>query len=401
MRRRPVRLAYLVTHPIHYQDPLLRRIAADPDIELTVFFESDLSLRPVVDPGFGVEIAWDVDMPNGYRHEFLPAVGSVDTLSFFRPWSYGLWRRLYHGRFDALWVHGYARGHHLAALVAGRVLGLTVLLRDEATPISKPRGPLRRLFKRVLFLGLRGLVHRFTTIGTLNAAYYRDLGVGDDRMALMPYAVDNDAFGRATAGTRSNHPANRPALRSELGLEEGAPVIVMAARLLWTKRADDLLAAYAVVAEEPGLGRPYLLVVGEGERRPHLEAEVRRLGLDRARLCGFKGQRELPAYLDLADIFVLPSIREPWGLVVNEAMACGTAVVVSDEVGCAPDLVRDGVNGLIFKAGDVADLAAALRRLLADPDMTRAMGRAGLDIIRNWDHAADLRGLRQALELEG
>lgn len=392
---RPIRIAYLVSHPIYYQVPLLRLIAAEPDIDLTVFFESDLSLRPVVDPGFGAAITWDVDLLGGYRHEFLPALGSVDELSFFRPWNYGLWRRLRQGRFDVLWVHGYAQFYNLKAMAMARLLGMRVLVRDEVTEISKPRGRVRRLLKRGFFFGLRHLCHGFTAIGTLNAAYYRRHGVADDRVFLMPYAVDNDFFRRGSAEARQR----QPSLRAELGLEEGAPVILYLSKLQWFKHPDILLAAYARVAQQEGLNRPYLVFVGAGELRESLEAEAARLGLDHVRFLGFKGQRELPAFFDLADIFVLPSSREPWGLVVNEAMNGGTAVIVTDKVGCAPDLVKDGVNGLVVTSGDTDALAAALHRLLADRDATRRMGEAGLDIIQAWDYAADLQGLRRALGL--
>ena len=393
--KRPVRLAYLVSHPIHYQVPFLRLVADDPDIELTVLFQSDLSLRPVLDPGFGTEITWNMDLISGYRHEFLPAIGSTDRLGFVRPWTCGLWRRLYTGGFDALWVHGYYPLHNQMAIIIGRALGMRVLVRDDVTPISKPRGPIRRLLKRLFFRGLGAVCHGFTTVGTLNAAYYRENGIPDHQMFLMPYAVDNDRFRTAAAAVRTR----QPSLRRQLGLEDGAPIILYASKLQKCKHADILLAAYAEIANEPGLSLPYLIIVGEGELRGLLETEIARLKLDRVRMLGFKGQDELPAYYAMADVFVLPSSRESWGLVVNEAMNCGPALIVTDMVGCAPDLVQDGVNGVIVKAKDVNDMARALRRLLADPEKTRAMGQTSIEIIRDWNFAADLRGLRQALGL--
>jgi hypothetical protein len=109
---RKIRLAYLVTHPIQYQAPLLRRIAEDRDIDLTVFYGSDISTKGYRDAGFDRVIKWDVPLLNGYRYEFLPAVGRTDRLSFWRPFNYGLAKRLKAGRFDVLWVHGYARWFH-------------------------------------------------------------------------------------------------------------------------------------------------------------------------------------------------------------------------------------------------------------------------------------------------
>src|SRR5208282_4679397 len=99
-----IRLAYLVTHPIQYQAPLLRRLAREPGLDLTVFFCSDFSLRKYHDPEFDKEIAWDVPLVGGYRYEVLPAIGGRKEVSFWRPLNYGLLRRLRERNFDVLWV---------------------------------------------------------------------------------------------------------------------------------------------------------------------------------------------------------------------------------------------------------------------------------------------------------
>jgi len=172
MTRAPIRLAYLATHPIQYQAPLLKRIAAEPGIDLTVFFRSDWSVSGFDDPGFGRRIEWDVPLLEGYRHQFLPAWGDATRLTpFWRPFSRGLARRLIASRAEILWVHGYARFFHWLALAEAKALGLKLLLRDEATAISAPRTPSRRAAKRAFFLGLRQLVDGYLAIGSLN--YHR------------------------------------------------------------------------------------------------------------------------------------------------------------------------------------------------------------------------------------
>jgi glycosyltransferase involved in cell wall biosynthesis len=99
----------------------------------------------------------------------------------------------------------------------------------------------------------------------------------------------------------------------------------------------------------------------------------------------------------MASVFVLPSRHEPWGLIVNEVMNAGRAVIVSDEVGCQPDLVEDGVEGCVFPAGDVAALTDALRKVLATPQTAETMGRRALAKIETWDFEEDVRGLRRAI----
>ena len=133
---RRVRLAYVVSHPIQYQAPLLRRIAQEEDIDLTVFFGSDFSVRGYKDEGFGVEVAWDVPLLEGYKSEFLPKVRDNGTVSATTPISRGILKRLRNAdgspKFDAVWVHGYASVNALQTIFSANLLGIPVLLRAES-----------------------------------------------------------------------------------------------------------------------------------------------------------------------------------------------------------------------------------------------------------------------------
>ena len=389
-----IRLAYLVTHPIQYQAPLLRRIAAEPGIELTVFFCSDFSLRSYLDPSFGKFIAWDVPLVGGYRHEILPALGRKDRLSFWRPFNYGLARRLHKDNFDVLWVHGYNRWFHWLAMAWAKIRGLKVLVRDEATRLGGSRHKLKRLLKRLFFLVLRNLGDGFLAIGTLNAEYYQSYGIAPDRIFLVPYAVDN-AFFRDKAREAEG---GREHLRRDLGLEPGRPIILYASKLSKIKRGEDLLDAYIRMSpdqvQEPA---PYLLFVGDGDQRQFLEERAGAKQWSSIKFLGFKNQTELPRYHNLCDVLVLPSVFEPWGLVINEVMNAGRAVVVSDRVGCGPDLVKQGENGYVFKTGDIDGLRWALHDLVSNPAKCRAFGEKSLKIIEKWGIEADVAGLNQAL----
>jgi glycosyltransferase involved in cell wall biosynthesis len=390
-----IRLAYLVTHPIQYQAPLLRQVARDPGLDLTVFFCSDYSTKRFLDPTFGRVISWDVPLLEGYRYEFLPALGGRDRVSFLRPFNYSLGKRLTEGHFEVLWVHGYNRWYHWLAMRQAQTRGLKVLIRDEATLISAPRNVGKKLLKKGFFAGLKRLADGFLAIGSLNQEYYRHYGISDEKIFSVPYAVDNDFF---QAGAEEAA-ARREELRRELGLAPGRPVILYASKMEPRKRPADLLAAYIkLIKTSFGAAAPYLLFVGDGDQRQPLEEVVRDKELGSViKFLGFRNQTELPAYYDLCDVFVLPSVHEPWGLVINEVMNAGRAVIVSDQVGCGPDLVRNGENGLIFPAGDIAALAAALGRILADPETGRAMGAKSRAIISNWSFSEDLTGLRQAI----
>jgi glycosyltransferase involved in cell wall biosynthesis len=389
------RVACLVSHPIQYQAPLFRYLAALPGIELTVFFLSDLSVHAYRDSGFGLDVKWDLPLLDGYQHEFLPRIGSGSGLSFWRPWTFGLRARLRRGRFDALWVHGYAHRGCLAGIAAAKSLNIPVLLRGESNLLSETGDALKLGVKRIAMPALLRTLDGVLSIGRLNRDYYLRYGVGSQRIFPMPYAVDNEFFRTAAERARPH----RERLRGELGLKPGRAVILFASKMQPHKRAGDLLESYARLSPD-GVAEPepYLVFAGDGEERANLERRVRELKWDSIRFIGFRNQSELPPLYDLCDLFVLPSDREPWGLVVNEAMNAGKPVIVSDRVGAGPDLIDDGVNGFVYPARDVASLAARLRQLLDSPEHRAAMGARALEKVARLDFAADRDGLLAALD---
>ena len=393
-----VRRAYLGSHPIQYQAPLLRRIAQEPGIDLTVLFGSDFSTRGYRDEGFGVEVAWDIPLLEGYRSRVLPAWHDPGTVSATTPLSRSVLNALREadGRpaFDALWVHGYASLNSLRGMLAAYALGIPVLLRADIWLADRPRSRTRLFAKQLFFKSLRPLVSAVLTIGSNNAAYWRFYFGERVPQFLLPYAVDNGFF---AAQAQAALPGLQT-LRAELNLEPGRPVILFASKLQERKHADHLVSAYTeILRRARTFAPPYLLIVGDGEQRAALEQQVRGLGLNGVRLTGFRNQTELPRFFALADVFVLPARHEPWGLVVNEAMATGRPVVLSTDVGAAADLVTDGVEGYVYPTGDVAALTQAIEQVLASPETARAMGTAAAQRIAGWNIEADIHGLRTAL----
>ena len=399
--RRRVKIAYLVSHPIQYQAPLLRRIAQEPDIDLTVFFGSDFSLRGYSDKGFGgVGVKWDVPLVDGYKHEFLPVIRDNATAGPIAPISRGIFSRLrgnsQEGPFDLLWVHGYASVNALHSILAANALGIPVLLRAESTLIDRHRSPWKLLAKQLFFNVLRELVSGVMPIGTLNSHYWRHYLGADVPAWTMPYAVDNAYFQKRSLEAM----AGRSALHAELTLDPSRPVILFASKLQERKRCVDLLEAYLQLTPSPGIDpHPYLVIVGDGEERASLEARAKQSGIEGIRFCGFRNQSELPRFFDLATVFVLPSRHEPWGLIVNEVMNAGRPVILTDDVGCQPDLITDGVEGCVFPVGDVPALTAALRHVLEVAGVAERMGQAARNRIEHWDFEADVRGLRKAVSV--
>ena len=398
--RKKYRVAYLVTHPIQYQTPLLRLVAADPDIHLKAFFGTDFSTRHFFDPEFNQMLQWDVPLLEGYDYEFLPILPGMHFpedrhFDRWRPFNIGLRKRLVAGGFDALWIHGYARAPHLWAMAATAGTSVKILLRDEASGVGRATSNLKSAAKRTLFSLIDRQVDAYLTIGSANEAHFRDLGIDSAKFFRVAYAVDNDWFAERFAEARPL----RDALRAELGVPPGRPIMLSAAKLTERKAPFDLLRAFARSIEGvPTERRPVLLMAGDGDLRAEVEAAVASLQLaEPVRLLGFQPQQKMPALYDLCDVSVLTSAHETWGLVVNEAMVAGKAIIASDRVGAAQDLVRNGVNGFVYPFGDIEALARHLRDAVAEPARLAEMGRESQRLIANWSFQQNVDGLKAAL----
>lgn len=390
-----MKLAYFVSHPIQYQAPLLRRIAQESDIELTVFFSSDLSVRGYADEGFGgVHVQWDVPLLDGYTHEFLPGFRNNGRLGFATPLSYRIFSRLRRGKFDAVWVHGYHTFNALQTLIAARLLRIPVFIRTDSTLHNRPRGRGKLALKRIFFTFLRQMVRGVLASGENNTEYWRICFSGKVPLFRMPYSVDNDYFRDRVAQAAPD----RERFREALSLKPGLPVFLFASKLQRNKRCIDLVEAFLKLAPTRDTApSAYLLIAGEGEERAPLEARIRESGASNIRMLGFQNQSELPRLFDLCDVFVLPAVFEAWGLVINEVMNAARAIVVSDQVGCAPDLLRDGINGFVFPARNIEALSSILRRFVDDASLVSTMGERAAETIASYSFEQDVEGLRRAL----
>jgi glycosyltransferase involved in cell wall biosynthesis len=382
-------VAFLTSHPIQYQAPLFRALTARDDLDLTVLFCSDQGVHAYHDPGFGTTFRWDVPLCDGYRYEFLPNLrrggGSSSLLGLVNP---GIVRVLRSGRFSALVVHGWAHLTSWLAFATASAIGLPFFIRGESNGLSEAggvKGLLRRALLRQLFRRAVGVL----AIGTLNRRFYERYGVAPARIAFAPYAVDNTFF-REAADTLV---PGRKSLRHEQDIPADASVFLFCGKLTPVKRPMDVVDAFARL---PQRDEHFLIFIGEGVLRPRLRARVAALGLSNVRFAGFRNQTELSRFYAMSDVLVLPSAFEPWGLVVNEAMNFGLAVVASDQVGSAVDLVRSGETGRIFPSGDVVALAAAMRDCASEPTRGRA-AVAARAIMDRWSVTTAADGIAAAV----
>jgi glycosyltransferase involved in cell wall biosynthesis len=382
-----MRVAHLVSHPIHYQAPLYRELSARPGIDLTVYFYSDASVRGYRDREFGTDVRWDTPLLDGYRSRFLPSAAETRTQGRYGAGpNWDVLHEVYAERFDAVWIHGYAHLNAWLAAAAGRLRGSRILLREEQTLLhDRPAhtAALKEVALRALFSQVYGLY-----IGEENRRYFLRYGMDERRLFPARYCVDNAYFRRRAEELAPR----RDELRSRFGIDSDVPVILFVAKLIPKKAPFVLLDAFRRVRERVPCA---LLVVGEGELRSELEAPA---GPD-VHFAGFLNQSELAEAYVAADVFCLPSIEhETWGLVVNEALNFGLPVVVSDKVGCAADLVRHGWNGFVVPAGEPEPLAAALEQLVTDESVRREFGERGRQLVGEYSVEACADGIVAALQ---
>lgn len=385
-----MRLAFVTSHPIQYQAPLFRALAGA--VELRVFFGWDGARDDAFDDarGFGRTTAWDVPLTAGYPHELLPnwalRPGTHRRLGVLSP---GVGPALARFAPDVTLVHGWAHAYEWLALGASRALGVPTLVRGENTELSSTSIP-KRFTQLAISGALRSLCDGMVTIGSRNRAYYLRLGVPEERLHFAPYAVDNAFFASRAAEAE----VAAESWRAALGIGADEVVFGFAGKLAAHKGVADLLRGFA----RAGLPRAHLVIVGDGAERPALEAQARAAGLRGVHFVGFVNQQRMPEAYALCDVVALPSRFEPWGLVVNEALAMGRPVLVSDRVGSAPDLVAPS-HGWVHPAGSVEAIAAALSAAAALPrPALRAMGAAGARHVAGWDIPASAAAIVRAAE---
>jgi len=357
-----MRLALAATHPIQYQAPWFRALAARPEIELEVGFAwlPDATAQGV---GFDVPFEWDVPVLEGYRWVELERSSSRPRLSTFNGLKLRRPGRWLAGR-DALIVTGWHSRALVQLTLAARRRRLPVLVRGDSHA-----GRRRPRTVRLMHRAWLRLFDAFLVVGSGNRAFYRQAGIAERRLFDCPHFVDNARFAAGSDSARQR----RDELRTAHGISAGAVCALFVGKLEPVKSLGFLLdAVERARPRAPGLE---LAVVGEGPLRRELELRARAAGMPVV-WSGFVNQRELPERYAAADFLVLPSRSETWGLVVNEAMACGLPALVSDTVGCAPDLVREGETGWVIAANDPDALATGLVRAWETRDRLPAMGAA-------------------------
>lgn len=375
------RVAFVTSHPIQYQVPVFRELARRDDLEFQVLFAM-LPDAKVQGAGFGVAFQWDVPLLEGYEYQVLNNVAKTPSVTNYAgcdtPKISSVIREK---RFDVVVVNGWVVKTCLQALFACLRQRIPCLVRGEANDL-RYRAGYKRLAQRLLVNRFDGVL----PIGIESRKFYQARGIGVSRMFDSPYCVDNSSFSSIERNATSQAQA-----RQRFGLSADRVVLIFCGKFEDKKHPLELLQAVAQAVKSGA--RLELLMVGDGPLRRSCEEFVSQKQLP-VHFAGFLNQSEIrQAYL-AADLLVMPSDHgETWGLVVNEAFASGIPAVVSDQVGCASDLIHPGETGECFRFGDWDSLAELLVRLANDSGHLAEMGQRAKSLIANYSPQVAAEGI--------
>ncbi|MEO7117259.1 MAG: glycosyltransferase family 4 protein [Caldimonas sp.] len=333
-------------------------------------------LEQKYDPGFGKNIQWDIPVLDGYEYEFMENIakdpGSHQFKGIDNPFlieSIEKWNA------DAVLVYGWSFKSHLKVLryFHGKI---PVFFRGDSTLIGR-RNNLKNIFKTAFLKWVYSHVDKALYVGTRNKDYFLEFGMKHDQLVFCPHAIDNTRF-----MVNNGYSEKAAEWKSALNVRLLATGFLYAGKLDDNKNVRLLLETFIKVP-----GDNYLIIAGNGI----LENEFKNSfsSYQNIYFLPFQNQEMMPVLYRMADIFVLPSKSETWGLGINEAMACGRVVLVSDSCGAAKDLVREGVNGYTFQSGNGEDLSRKMLMLTQQKNDLKKMEESSLTIIKEWNYEKD------------
>ena len=357
------KVAMIYNMPSPYRIPLFNELAKNPNIDLCVYFET----------GREKNREWKVEHSDLFKYKILSGI----SLNFARDVYYNInpmiIKELIFNKYDVIITAGYGSFSTQIAFFIAKFLKIPFILGSGST-INEPRKI------RSITLPLAKLIVKYAdayvAYGTNAKKYLMHLGAPERDIFISYNTVDTDFFKDKClkCGNRKN------VIKKEFEIIE-ENLILYIGQFVERKGIKYLLEAHKKLCDKHNLG---LLLIGNGPQKDELVELCRRENIDGVYFIDFVQKDALPQYYAIADVFVLPSTEEVWGLVINEAMACGLPVISTDKVGASIDLIKHGVNGCVIPASDVDRLYESLAIILGDSKLKYSMGRASEEIIKDF-----------------
>ena len=388
--RNSLRLAILATHPIQYHTPWYRGLAADGRLQVKVFYCHRATPGQQAEAGFGVPFEWDIPLLDGYEYEFLENVASNPQTSSFSGLDVpGIYKSLGAEGFDAVLVNGWNHKACWQTVWAAKRLGIPVLVRGDSH-LHTPRSEAKSLVKDLAYPWMLRLFDGYLSVGQWSREYYVHYGVPENQVFHVPHVIDEALFTKRDKGSY----CTREATRMKWNLPTEAIVFLFVGKFTALKNPtlflDALRRSHGIQPNIAGF------MVGDGPESRSCEVLAREWQVP-VTLAGFINQTGLPEIFSASDVLVLPSAQETWGIVVNEAMWSGLPCIVSDQVGCGPDLIAGKGTGEVFPVGDHDALAQAMVQLAGNAEYRRGCSARAKELIKQYSVSSAVEGTVQAV----
>lgn len=322
------KLAIVASHPIQYYAPLFRTLAKE--IELKVFYCHNPNAEEIGRDGFGGKFDWDVDLMSGYDHEFLLNRSKNPSLSKYHGCDTPqIGEAIHYYRASHVVIFGWYLKSFVQALKYCNKKKIPVAVRGDS--ILNPTLPIwKKLLKRFYYPTFLEKYDSFLYVGKRNKEYLKYYGVPESNLIFSPHAVDQEFW------------HVEPSEDSNSGF-----TFIWVGKFIEIKQPESVLKTFLETFGNSE--RVQLKMIGTGPLHSELEKKYSSSNII---FSGFKNQKELLKEYNNSDCLILSSSSETWGLVVNEAMACGLPAIVSNACGCAKDLIEEGKTGYTYKYAD-------------------------------------------------
>ena len=381
-----IKLAIITTHPVQYNAPLFRLLTERKKINIKVFYTwSQTESGVKFDPGFGKTIEWDIPVLDGYAFSFVENISEKPGSHHYKGINNPtLIKEIQEWNADSLLVYGWNFKSNLKAMRFFKNK-IPVLFRGDSTLLDEKPG-FKKIIRRTVLKYIYSFVDIAMYAGVANKAYFIAHGFREKQLVFMPHAIDNKRF----AANEENLLAGK-ALKQKLHIPDNALVFLFAGKLDENKNAVLLIDAFNDCNDEES----YLLIVGNGSQEENLKNRYK--GNKNIAFLDFQNQQQMPALYSASDVFVLPSNSETWGLAVNEAMAAGKAIILSDACGASYDLVKNMENGFAFKKNNKVSLKTCLQYFIDHKNEAQVMGQNSLLKIKGYSYCTDCIALESAV----
>ena len=372
-------IKYILSHPIQYQSPLIKFLTKK-GLKIKVLFRSDMSTRKYFDTEFKKKISWGTNLLDGFDYEYLNYVGPNKVDAIF-PLTTDFTNKIIEKDTDIIWLHGIKNWYNLCIIFIAKIFNKKVFIRDEANHFSKKRSFLNKIFNYFFYKFIDNFIDVYLAIGSQNKKYYLDHNIENKKIVIVPYTVDNNFF------NKKNKFKNNKKL-----------TYIFAAKLIKKKGANILLEAINILNHNKKFNyNSEFLIIGDGYMKNSLQSYVKLKNLKNVKFIPFQNQKKLSELYQKSDVFIIPSLFEPWGLTVNEAMAAENAIISSSAVASAYDLVSNNVNGYRFKNGDSKDLANKILKIFKNRKKIKKYQSNSLKIISKWNFNQCFLGIQKAI----